>query len=79
MKISEFKKLIREEVQNVVKEDVEKPTLRQMQFLADLKMERLNTPHKVYNRLSKNAADDIKKIEKIYNNLDALITYFTNL
>jgi hypothetical protein len=55
-----------------------KPTLAQMQFLADAKIDRIMTPHPVYDRTSKNADSEVKKIQKIYNDLDALISYFTN-
>ena len=57
----------------------EKPTLDQMQFLANVKMKRLGTPHSVYGRVSRNAVDEANRILKIYDNLDALIIYFTKL
>ena len=57
--------------------NAKKPTLAQMQFLADAKIEKIMTPHPVYDRTSKNAPSEVKKIQKIYNSLDDLISYFT--
>lgn len=56
-----------------------KPTLEQMQFLANLKMKKLGTPNKVYGSVARHAKDETEKIIKIYNDLDALISYFTKL
>lgn len=57
----------------------EKPTLEQMQFLANLKMKRLGTPNPTNRRIARHAVDETNKILKIYDNLEALIVYFTKL
>ena len=56
-----------------------KPTLEQMQFLANIKMRKLGTPNPSYGSVARHAKDETNKIIKIYNDVDALIAYFTKL
>lgn len=54
-----------------------KPDLEHLQFLADLKLKRLGTPHPVYDRTAKGADGEAGKIIKIYNDEKKLLDYFT--
>jgi hypothetical protein len=40
-------------------------------------IKKIMTPNPVYDRTSKNAPAEVRKIQKIYNDADALIAYFT--
>jgi hypothetical protein len=67
----------RQKMQHTPNKKAEKPSLSQLQFLADFMIKKIMTANPVYGRTSKNAPAEVRKIQKIYNDADALIAYFT--
>lgn len=58
--------------------NAKKPDLIHLQWMADMKLKRMGTPHPVYGRTSKYIDSEAKKLLKIYDDANALINYFTN-
>jgi hypothetical protein len=55
----------------------QRPSLENLQFLADLKLKRLGTITPAYGRISVGAEGEANKLIKIYNDADKLLDYFT--